>query len=56
MSATTTYQVNGTAYVGMAWLTALAALPANTMVAAFGALQTGARMVQPIHGTPYETV
>jgi hypothetical protein len=36
----TTYQVNGVAYVGAAGLAALAALPANTMVAAFGALQT----------------
>ena len=41
VSATTTYQINGTAYVGAAGLTALAALPANTMVAAFGSLQTG---------------
>ena len=38
---TTTYQINGTAYVGSAGLTALAALPANTVVAAFGSLQTG---------------
>ena len=36
----TTYQVNGTALVGPAGLAALAALPANTMVAAFGTLQT----------------
>jgi hypothetical protein len=36
----TTYQVNGMAYVGMAGLAALAALPANTLVAAFGSLQT----------------
>lgn len=36
----TTYQVNGMAYVGAAGLAALAALPANTMVAAFGTLQT----------------
>jgi len=42
VAATTTYQINGTAFVGMAGLTALAALPANTMVAAFGSLQTGA--------------
>jgi len=41
VSATTTYQINGTAYVGAAGLTALAALPADTMVAAFGSLQTG---------------
>jgi hypothetical protein len=36
----TTYQINGAAYVGTAGLTALAVLPANTMVAAFGSLQT----------------
>ena len=36
----TTYQVNGMAFVGAAGLAALAALPANTMVAAFGTLQT----------------
>jgi hypothetical protein len=36
----TTYQVNGMAYVGAAGLAALAALPADTMVAAFGTLQT----------------
>jgi len=36
----TTYQVNGMAYVGAPGLAALAALPANTMVAAFGTLQT----------------
>ncbi len=41
VSTTTTYQINGTAYVGAAGLTALAALPANTLVAAFGSLQTG---------------
>ena len=41
VTSTTTYQINGKAYVGMAGLTALAALPANTMVAAFGSLQTG---------------
>jgi len=41
VGATTTYQINGTAYVGSAGLTALAALPANTMVAAFGSLMTG---------------
>ena len=35
----TTYQVNGMAYVGAPGLAALAALPANTMVAAFGTLQ-----------------
>ncbi len=36
VSPTTAYQINGTAYVGMAGITALAALPANTLVAAFG--------------------
>jgi hypothetical protein len=41
VSSTTTYQINGMAYVGSAGLTALAALPANTMVAAFGSLMTG---------------
>ena len=41
VSTTTTYQINGTAYVGATGLTALAALPADTMVAAFGSLQTG---------------
>jgi hypothetical protein len=41
VSTTTTYQVNGTAYVGVVGLPTLAALPANTMVAAFGSLQTG---------------
>ncbi len=41
VAATTTYQINGAAYVGTAGLTALAALPAGTMVAAFGALQPG---------------
>ena len=40
VTATTTYQVSGTAYVGTAGLTALAALPAGTMVAAFGTLDT----------------
>jgi hypothetical protein len=39
VSTTTTYQVNGTAYVGAAGLAALAALPADTMVAAFGTLE-----------------
>jgi len=41
VSSTTTYQINGTAYVGSAGITALAALAANTMVAAFGTVQTG---------------
>jgi hypothetical protein len=39
VSTSTTYQVNGTASVGAAGLAALAALPANTMVAAFGILE-----------------
>lgn len=39
VTMTTTYQVNGTAYVGAAGLAAIAALPADTMVAAFGTLQ-----------------
>jgi len=37
----TTYQVNGMAFVGAAGLAALAALPADTLVAAFGSLQVG---------------
>jgi hypothetical protein len=41
VSMTTTYQINGTPYVGAAGLSALAALPADTVVAAFGSLQTG---------------
>jgi hypothetical protein len=40
VGAATTYQVNGMALVGAPGLAALAALPANTMVAAFGSLQT----------------
>ncbi len=43
VSATTTYQINGMAFVGTAGLTALAALPANTIVAAFGSLKVGAQ-------------
>lgn len=39
----TTYQINGMAYVGAAGLAALAALPADTMVAAFGTLQTSSQ-------------
>jgi len=39
VATNTTYQVNGTAYVGAAGLAAIAALPADTMVAAFGTLQ-----------------
>ncbi len=39
VTSTTTYQVNGTAYVGSAGLAALVALPADSMVAAFGAVQ-----------------
>jgi len=41
VSSTTTYQINGTSYIGSAGITALAAVPAGTMVAAFGTLQTG---------------
>jgi len=40
VSTTTAYQVNGTAFVGAAGLAALAALPADTMVAAFGTVNT----------------
>jgi hypothetical protein len=39
VATSSTYQVNGMAYVGAAGLAALAALPADTMVAAFGTLQ-----------------
>ena len=39
VSTSTTYQVNGMSYVGAAGLAAIAALPADTMVAAFGTLQ-----------------
>ncbi len=38
VTPTTTYQINGTAYVGSAGLTALAAASSGTMVAAFGTL------------------
>ncbi len=41
VASTTTYQINGTAYVGSAGLAALAAASSGTMVAAFGTLQTG---------------
>jgi hypothetical protein len=44
VAPTTTYQVNGTAYVGMAGITAMAALPANTMVAALGSLTNANNM------------
>lgn len=44
VAATTTYQINGSAYAGAAGLTALAALPAGTMIAAFGTLQSGSGM------------
>jgi hypothetical protein len=40
VAPTTTWQINGTAYVGALGTTALAALPAGTMVAAFGSLTT----------------
>jgi hypothetical protein len=39
---TTTYQINGKTYVGTAGITALAGLPADTMVAAFGTLTASA--------------
>jgi hypothetical protein len=38
-TATTSYELNGTSYTGPAGLTALAALPAGTITAAFGSLQ-----------------
>ena len=41
VTASTTYQINGTAYMGDAGITALAGLSAGTLVAAFGTLQTG---------------
>ncbi len=41
VAPTTTYQINGTAYVGSAGLAALAAASSGTMVAAFGTLQIG---------------
>jgi hypothetical protein len=41
----TTYQINGTAYVGPAGITALGALPPGTMTAALGTLQTGTQML-----------
>jgi hypothetical protein len=44
VTANTTYQINGTAYVGDAGITALAALSAGTMIAAFGTLQTGTQL------------
>src|SRR4029077_348613 len=44
VTPTTTYQINGTAYVGTAGLTALAGFPAGAMVAAFGALQSSTQM------------
>jgi hypothetical protein len=45
VSPTTTYLVNGTAYLGDAGLTAVAALPASSKVAAFGTEQTGTQAV-----------
>ena len=39
-TAQTTFEINGQSYTGAAGLTALAALPAGTMVAAFGTLTT----------------
>ncbi len=44
VTPTTSYEINGTTYVGTAGITALAALPASTMVAAFGTLQTTNQM------------
>lgn len=41
VDASTSYQINGTDYSGAAGLTALAAVPAGTRLAAFGALQPG---------------
>ncbi len=41
VNANTTYQVNGTAYVGAAGLTALAAVATGTTIASFGTLDTG---------------
>jgi hypothetical protein len=41
VTSATTYQINGTAYAGVAGIAALAALPASSMIAAFGTVQTG---------------
>ena len=48
VTSTTTYQINGTAYAGNAGLTALAALPMTTMVAAFGTLQEGTQNLSAV--------
>lgn len=45
VTASTTYQINGTAYMGDAGITALAGLSAGTLVAAFGTLQTGTQQL-----------
>jgi hypothetical protein len=42
-TATTSFLINGTSYTGSAGLTALAALPANTFVAAYGTWDTTAK-------------
>lgn len=41
VTSTTTYQVNGTAYVGAAGLSAIAAISTGTIIASFGTLDTG---------------
>jgi hypothetical protein len=41
----TTYQINGTTYLGNAGISAVAALPVGTMIAAFGTLQTGTQQL-----------
>lgn len=43
VSTTTTYSINGTSYTGSAGLTALAALPADTLVAAYGTWSTSSK-------------
>ena len=44
VSPTTSYQINGSTYVGTAGLTALAGLSAGAMIAAFGTLQSDTQM------------
>jgi hypothetical protein len=41
VTATTTYQINGTAYTGAAGLSAIAAIATGTTIASFGTLDTG---------------
>jgi hypothetical protein len=41
VNASTTYQINGSAFTGGAGLTAMGALPAGTTIASFGTLNTG---------------